>query len=134
MAELTNDEIDAALERGRRLQTREPRASMASFDPRTGTITLDLANGCSFVFPARLIQGLEDAADDDLAAVELSPQGHGLHWEGPDVDISIPGLVNGVFGTRAYVARIARKSKKPAKTAASRANGAKGRRPRKAAG
>jgi hypothetical protein len=134
MAELTDTEIDAALERGRRLQGQEPRASAARFDPRTGKIVVDLTNGCTFVFPARLIEGLQSAADEDLATVEVLPQGHGLHWEGPDVDISIPGLVNGIFGTRAHMARIAGSSKSPAKTAASRANGAKGGRPRKTAG
>ena len=132
MAELTDAEIDAALERGRRLQAQEPRASAARFDPRTGKITLDLTNGCTFTFPARLIQGLEGAVDADLAPVELLPQGRGLHWEVPDVDISVPGLVNGIFGTRAYMARIAGRSRSPAKAAASRANGAKGGRPRKA--
>ena len=134
MAELTDAEIDAALKRGRRIQAQEPRASAAHFDPRTGKITLDLTNGCTFVFPARLIQGLEGAADDELAAVELLPQGRGLHWERPDVDISVPGVVNGIFGTRAHMARLAGKSRSPAKTAASRANGAKGGRPRKAVG
>jgi hypothetical protein len=133
MAEPTDAEIDAALERGRRIQGQEPRASAAHFDPRTGKITLDLTNGCTFIFPARLIQGLEGAADDALAAVELLPQGGGLHWESPDVDISVPGLVNGVFGTRAHMARVAGRSRSAAKTAASRANGAKGGRPRKAA-
>jgi hypothetical protein len=134
MAELSDVEIDAALERGRRLQAQEPRASAARFDHQTGKITLDLTNGCTFVFPVRLIQGLDGATDDDLAAVELLPQGRGLHWEGPDVDISVHGLVNGIFGTRSHMARIAGKSRSPAKTAASRANGAKGGRPRKVAG
>lgn len=134
MAELTDAEIDAALERGRRIQTQEPRASAAHFDPRTGKITLDLTNGCTFVFPARLIKGLEGAADAELSAVELLPQGRGLHWERPDVDLSVPGVVNGIFGTRAHMARVAGKSRSPAKTAASRVNGAKGGRPRKATG
>jgi len=134
MADLADAEIDAALERGRGIQAREPRARAARFDPRTGKVTLDLTNGCTFIFPARLIEGLEGADDDDLAAVALLPQGHGLHWEGPDVDISVPGLVNGIFGTQAYMARVAGRSTSAAKAAASRANGAKGGRPRKAAG
>lgn len=134
MAELTDVEIDAALDRGRRLQAREPRARAARFDRETGKITLDLTNGCAFVFPARLVQGLQDASDDALAAVEILPQGRGLHWEALDVDVSVPGLVNGIFGTRAYMARLAGGSRSPAKAAASRANGAKGGRPRKATG
>ena len=132
MAELTDAEIDAALERGRRLQAQEPRASAARFDTETGKIVLDLTNGCTFAFPARLVQGLEEATDADLAEVEILPQGRGLHWEGRDVDISVPGLVNGIFGTRAHMARIAGSARSPAKAAASRANGAKGGRPRKA--
>jgi hypothetical protein len=134
MAEPSDAEIDAALARGRRLQAREPRASAARFDPRTGKVTLDLTNECTFVFPARLVQGLEGAADPDLAAVELLPQGRGLHWERLDVDISVPGLVNGIFGTRTHMARLAGKTRSPAKSAAARANGAKGGRPRKVAG
>lgn len=131
MAELTDAEIRAARERGR-LLAREPRATAARFDADTGKIVLDLTNGCSFAFPARLVQGLEDATDSDLAEVEILPQGRGLHWEGRDVDISVPGLVNGIFGTRAHMARIAGSARSPAKAAASRANGTKGGRPRKA--
>jgi hypothetical protein len=134
MAELTDTEIDAALERGRRVRATEPRATAARYDPRTGKMTAELTNGCTFIFPARLVQGLESATDEDLAAVEVFPQGHGLHWERPNVDISVPGLVNGIFGTRSHMARIAGKSTSPAKAAASRANGAKGGRPRKSAG
>jgi hypothetical protein len=134
MADLTDAEIDAALERDRRLLAQEPRAAAARFEPQTGRIILELTNGCTFVFPARLIQGLEDAADADLAAVEILPQGRGLHWEGPDVDISVIGVVNGIFGTRAHMARAAGRSKSAAKTAAARANGTKGGRPRKTSG
>ncbi len=134
MDELSDAAIEAALERGRRLEATEPRAAGARYDPRTGRVTVELVNGCAFVFPARSVQGLEAATDADLAAVELLPQGRGLHWEGPDVDISLPGLMNGIFGTRAYMARLAGSATSPAKAAAARANGAKGGRPRKTAG
>lgn len=55
----------------------------------------------------------------------------GLHWEALDVDLSIPGLLTGLFGTKAYMARQAGRTKFPAKAAAARANGLKGGRPRK---
>lgn len=131
MAELTDAEIDAALERGRRLHAREPRAARAAFDPETGKVTVDLTNGCAFSFPARLVQGLEGASDQELSAVELLPQGRALHWEGMDVDISLPGLLNGIFGTRSYIAGQAGRVTSPAKAAAARANGRKGGRPSK---
>jgi hypothetical protein len=56
--------------------------------------------------------------------------GYGLHWEALDVDLSIPGLIAGIFGTRSYMARRAGQATSPAKAAAARANGAKGGRPR----
>lgn len=130
MAELTDAAIDAALERGRRLHAKEARAEVASYHPLTGTVTVDLTNGCAFSFPARLVQGLEAATDEELATVEILPQGRGLHWEGMDVDVSVHGLLNGIFGTRSHMARQAGKTLSPAKTAAARANGKKGGRPR----
>jgi hypothetical protein len=76
-------------------------------------------------------QGLETATDEDLAAVEILGAGYGLHWEALDVDLSIPGLLAGLFGTKAYMARRAGQAKSPAKAAAARENGRKGGRPRK---
>ena len=55
-------------------------------------------------FPARLAQGLENATDDELAAVEILGLGYGLHWEALDADLSVPGLLAGRFGTKAYMA------------------------------
>jgi len=54
------------------------------------------------------------------------------------VDLCVPALVSGIFGTRAWMtrelARAAGRTKSPAKAAAARSNGAKGGRPRKIAG
>jgi hypothetical protein len=133
MAELTDTEIDAALERGARLRLSEPRATAAAYDARSGRVSVDLTNGCTFAFPARLVQGLEAASDDAIASVELLPQGRGLRWDLQDVDISLHGLLNGIFGTRSHMARMAGRMTSPAKAAAARKNGAKGGRPRKTA-
>ena len=133
MAELTQEEFDRATERGRIADLTEPRAKSARYDRRAGRIVVNLTNGATFAFPARLIQGLEDASSDDIARVEVLGRGYGLHWEKQDIDISIPGLMAGIFGTRAHMARLAGQAKSPAKAAAARANGAKGGRPRKLA-
>lgn len=131
MAELTDAEIDAALDRGKTLRATEPRAAKARYDRAKGRVVVDLTNGCTFAFPARTAQGLETATDDQLAAVKILGNGYGLHWEALDVDLSIPGLLAGLFGTKAYMARRAGQATSVAKAAASRANGAKGGRPRK---
>ncbi len=132
MAELTDAQIDAALERGRIAAETEPRAEAARYDAKSGRVIIDLANGATFAFPARLAEGLADADPGDLADIEVSPQGFGLHWPKLDVDYSVPGLVSGIFGTARWMAARAGRATSPAKAAAARRNGAKGGRPRKA--
>lgn len=133
MAELSDEQIDAAIGRGKHALATEPRAASARYDRKLDRIVVDLTNGCTFAFPPRLAQGLEDATDDQLEQIEILGFGYGLHWEALDVDLSIPGLLSGLFGTKAYMARRAGQATSPAKAAAARANGAKGGRPRKSA-
>lgn len=133
MAELTDAQIDAALERGKAARLHEPRAAVARYDRQLDRVVVELTNGCTFAFPPRLALGLEDATEDQLAEVEILGAGYGLHWEALDADLSIPGLLAGLFGTKAYMARQAGQTTSPAKAAAARANGAKGGRPRKSA-
>ena len=134
MASLTDAAFDAATERGKELRVIEPRAVAARYDRRRDRVIVDLSNGCVFAFPPRLAQGLEHATAEQLAQVEILGAGYGLHWEALDADLSIPGLLAGLFGTRAYMARMAGRAMSPRKTAAARVNGAKGGRPRKAGG
>jgi hypothetical protein len=133
MADITDAQIDGAIARGKRAQETEPRAARARYDRSLDRIVVDLTNDCIFAFPPRLAQGLDEASPEQLEQVEILGPGYGLHWEALDVDLSIPGLLAGIFGTRAYMARRAGQAKSPSKAAASRANGAKGGRPRKSA-
>ncbi len=133
MAELTDMQIDAALERGRTAHLHEPRAAAARYDRRSGRVIVELTNGCTFAFPPRLAQGLESATEQQLSQVEILGTGTGLHWEALDADLSVPGLLAGLFGTKAYLARQAGRATSAAKAAAARANGAKGGRPRRSA-
>jgi hypothetical protein len=130
-------EIDRALARGRRLTRGEPRAASARYDRRTRRMVVELTNGCSFVFPPRALQGLARAGDAALADVEILGLGQALHWPKLDADFTVPGLLMGVFGTRAWMAselaRHAGQSTSPAKAAAARLNGRKGGRPRRKA-
>ena len=132
MAGLTNVQIGAALRRGRIARAAEPRAQAARYDPAHGHVVVELTNGRTFSFPPRLAQGLEHATERQLEEVELLGAGSGLHWETLDVDLSVPALLAGLFGTRAHMARRAGSATSAAKAAAARANGSKGGRPRKA--
>lgn len=129
--------IAEAEERGRKAIATEPRAKSARYDKATGRVIVDLTNGCSFAFPVHRVQGLEGASAKALAEVEVLGLGLGLHWASLDVDLSVPGLLAGVFGTKAWLDRRraakAGSARTSAKAAAARRNGAKGGRPRKVA-
>ena len=135
MTDITDAEIAVARHRGEEAALTEPRTAAAPYDAASGRIVIDLTNGCLFAFPARALQGLAQASDTELAAVEVLAGGHGLHWEALDADFTVPGLLMGLFGTRAWMAREqARRAgavTSPAKAAAARENGAKGGRPRR---
>ena len=115
--------------RGLRSLRSELRASAERYDRTTGRVHVDLTNGCTFAFPARNAQGLEHARDAELAQVEILGLGLGLRRERLDVDLSVPGLLAGLFGTEAYMDRQrgarAGAAKSAVAAAAARRNGAK---------
>jgi hypothetical protein len=137
MAGVTDAQLKAAEARGRKMLETEPRATAAHYDPATDRVVVELLNGCTYAFPAQLVQDLRGASHAGLSRIEVDGMGFNLHWPALDVDLYVPALVSGIFGTRAWMARtlagIAGRAISPAKAAASRANGARGGRPRKTA-
>ena len=136
MAQLTDRQIeaqiDAAIARKPKIDAVEPRANKAAYDD--GRFTLYFNNGASFSFLAESVEAIATLPDSILATVELTPSGKGLRWDEPDIDLSIQGLLLGIFGSSVWMKQIASKggsSTSEKKKAASIANGAKGGRPRK---
>mgnify|MGYP001068247792 FL=1 len=103
MAELTVSGINAAIERGHIAQGNKFRADAVRYDKQNSCIIVDLVNGPTFAFTPRVVPGLKSATDEELAAVEILGAGYGLCWDNLNVDLSIAGLLAGVFGTKAYV-------------------------------
>jgi hypothetical protein len=114
----------------------QPRATSARFDRRGARIIVGLSNGLDLGVPVNLAQGLAGAKATDLADIEISPTGLGLHWPRLDADLYLPALMEGVFGTRRWMAQRLGKSggssTSLAKRKAARVNGKLGGRPRKA--
>jgi hypothetical protein len=110
-------------------------AVSARYDARYSRVVVRLNTGVHITFPVELAEGLSGACRADLAEIEISPAGTGLHWPRLDADLYIPALLQGVFGSKSWMAHqlgaAGGSARSDAKRAAARANGAKGGRPRK---
>jgi hypothetical protein len=132
MADVSDAELAQAKLRWEVERAERPIPASVRFDSASERMIVDFTNGASFIFPARAVEGLEHATTVQLAEVELLGE-TGLHWESLNLDYTIAGLMNGVFGTKIFMdaQRRGGQSRSAAKIAASRANGAKGGRPKK---
>jgi hypothetical protein len=127
----SDSQATGAIERGKAKLMAEPRAVAARYDAAADRIIVDLSSGATFAFPPALVEFLQGATPEQLAEVEVQGAGFGLHWEALDVDYTVAGLMNGVFGTARWMAARAGQARSSAKAKASRENGRKGGRPRK---
>lgn len=132
---LTERDIRAARERGRKLREETSWAVGARYDRRTSRIVVAMANSLEFSFAADQAQGLEDASAAELSEIEISPSGLGLHWPKLDADLYVPALLQGVFGSKKWMAQrmgaAGGRARSRAKSAAARENGKRGGRPKK---
>ena len=112
-------------------------AVAARYDRRASRNIVQLHSGLELAFRAALVEGLAGAAPDDLAEIEISPAGPGLHWPKLDADLYIPALLKGIFGSRRWMAAqlgsAGGRARGASKAAAAGRNGRKGGRPRKKA-
>jgi hypothetical protein len=128
------EQIAKAKERTSAQDAVEPRATKAYYDQGSYRIVVELSNGSDFRFSPSSVQELIAAAPDELAQVEISPSGRTLRWKKLDADLSLPGLMMGVFGTKLWMAHLGRmggQATSEAKAAAARLNGMRGGRPEK---
>jgi hypothetical protein len=129
------EEAVGATTRANERMARDPKAIAARYED--GQIVIDLSTRYRVSFAPERAQGLAGAARSDLAEIEITPSGYGLHWPKLDADLWLPALLEGVFGSRAWMAaRLGAeggKATSDAKVAAARENGKRGGRPAKRA-
>ena len=135
---ITEKDIAKAEAAARSGMTAGPRAMAARYDARLSRVVVTLDSGLELAFPPELAEGLDGASAADLAVIEVSPTGLGLHWPRLDADLYLPALLTGVFGSPRWMAKLMGRqgglARSTAKAAAARANGKRGGRPRKIAG
>ena len=132
----SRDNFKQANQRAKDLQARIPRAVSAHYDRQSRRIVVQLSSKLIVSFSPADAQGLEGAQPSQLKEIEISPSGFGLHFPALDVDLYVPGLLEGFLGSTAWMAsrlgQMGGRSRSKGKQAASRANGKLGGRPRKA--
>lgn len=94
-------EIDAAEALGRQSLEHAPQAQAASFDTVRRRIVVELADGRGYAFLPRLVEDLADADPSDLEEIVVDGSGLNLCWLRLEVDLLVPDLIAGVFGTKA---------------------------------
>jgi Protein of unknown function (DUF2442) len=134
---ISEDEFFLANQRARKRQKKTPSAVAARYDRQTGRIVVNLSSGVDILFSPRNAEGLENATATQLHPIEITPSGLGLHFPKLDADIYLPALLQGVLGSKKWMAArlgaTGGASTSLAKRQASRANGRLGGRPKKAA-
>ena len=129
--------LTSATRRGAERRASGPVAVAARYDRRRDRVVVSLNSGLELAFPPHIAQGLEKAGPADLSEIELSPSGFGIHFPKLDAHLYLPALLQGVFGSKAWMAAqlgaAGGRARSLAKTAAARANGKRGGRPRKVA-
>lgn len=127
--------LELANERARTLQATAPRAVDAHYDRKTGRIVIHLSSRLTVSFAPQDAEGLQSARPSQLEKIEISPSGFGLHFPKLDADLYVPGLLEGLLGSRKWMAarlgQAGGQSRSKAKRTAARANGKLGGRPRK---
>jgi hypothetical protein len=102
---ISHDEHERATARSDRRRSIEPRALEAGYDRQRERVVVRLSTGLEIAFAPRDAQGLENATPEDLAAIEISPSGFGLHFPRLDADLYLPGLLEGYLGSKRWMGR-----------------------------
>jgi hypothetical protein len=138
--QITDAEYAAALVAGQAAAEAEVRAQAVRYVPDRDAIEIVTTRNAGFLIPRGWIGALQDVPIEDLAKLEIWPDGSAIELEDRDIHISVHGLMSAILPAmlppRAVAAIFASRGGKAtsdAKRSSAQANGRKGGRPRKAA-
>ena len=132
---ITSLKFKQANSRAKALKATMPAATSAYYDRKSRNIIVKLSTGVGIFFSPGDAQGLEDGTPGQLSEIEITPSGLGLHFPKLDADLYVPAILEGLLGSRkwmaAHLGAAGGSSRSKPKAAAARANGSLGGRPRK---
>lgn len=89
---------------------RGPRAESAHYDAGRDRVIVRLTTGVEIGVAPRDVEGLAGAPREALAEIEVEAMGLGIHFPRLDADLYVPALLEGVLGSKAWMAaRLARR-------------------------
>jgi hypothetical protein len=134
---ISRKEFLEATRRGKEMQANNPVTTAAYYNRKAKRTVISLSTGIEVMFNPSDVQGLENATPAQLSEIEISPSGFGIHFPKLDADLYVPGILEGVLGSRKWMAArlgaAGGRSRSLPKRTAARVNGALGGRPRKSA-
>jgi hypothetical protein len=101
---ISADDYEAADHAGALQRSLLPAAVAVRYDGATDRVLVILDTGVELAFAPWLVQGLGGAEAGDLAEAEISPSGLGVYFPRLNADVYLPGLLEGVMGTKRWMA------------------------------
>ena len=127
-------QLRKAARAGRLTEKVESRAAAARYVRSSRKLEITLHSGITVAIPIALLPYFDGATERQLADIEISALGRGLHWKALDLDLSVPALMAQTLEASTAMAELGRiggSRTSRVKARAARENGRKGGRPRK---
>ena len=138
--QITDAEYAAALAAGQTEAGTEVRAQAVRYVPERDAVEIVTTRNAGFLIPRQWIGALQEVPTEDLARLQVWPDGSAIELDDRGIHISVHGLMTAVLPamlpSRTVAAIFASRGGKVtsnAKRSSAQANGRKGGRPRKAA-
>ena len=100
-----------ASQRGQAQLSNNLNAVAIEYDQPSNRLRIELRNGVILLVPCDKLQGLADARSEDIKVMKLVSHGSAIHWPKLDVQLTVPFLLAGIFGTKEWMKELEKASR-----------------------